>query len=134
MTASVKLPPTETETPVLDSPIEPITLVVNDPLQAEGLPSLVGRYEVAGEVARGGMGAILKGRDPDLNREIAIKVLLQANARDADMTRRFLDEAQIAGQLQHPGIVPVYELGKFRDGCPYFTMKLVQGRSEERRV
>jgi serine/threonine-protein kinase len=88
----------------------------------------VGRYPVSGEIGRGGMGAVLKGRDTDLGRDLAIKVLLQGND-NPDLQRRFVKEAQIGGQLQHPGIVPVYEMGKFDNCRPYFTMKLVQGRT-----
>jgi hypothetical protein len=87
------------------------------------------RYEILGEIARGGMGAVLKGRDLDLGRELAFKVLLEQFQNDLEVVRRFLEEAQIGGQLQHPGIVPVHELGQFPDGRPYFTMKLVEGRT-----
>jgi serine/threonine-protein kinase len=88
-----------------------------------------GRYQLVGEIARGGMGAVLKGRDTDLGRDLAVKVLLEAHRARPEMVRRFVDEAQIGGQLQHPGIVPVYELGTFGDRRPYFTMKLVRGRT-----
>jgi serine/threonine-protein kinase len=87
------------------------------------------RYQLFGEIARGGMGAILKGRDADLGRDLAVKVLLEAHTAKPDLLRRFVEEAQIGGQLQHPGIVPVYELGTFADRRPYFTMKLVKGRT-----
>jgi serine/threonine-protein kinase len=87
------------------------------------------RYVLFGEIARGGMGAILKGRDADLGRDLAVKVLLEGHQGNADYVRRFIEEAQIGGQLQHPGIVPVYELGTFGDQRPYFTMKLVKGRT-----
>ena len=87
------------------------------------------RYQLFGEIARGGMGAVLKGRDPDLGRDLAVKVLLEGHRDKPDLLRRFVEEAQIGGQLQHPGIVPVYELGTFADRRPYFTMKLVKGRT-----
>jgi eukaryotic-like serine/threonine-protein kinase len=86
-----------------------------------------GRVTLLGEIARGGMGAVLKGRDPDLGRDLAVKVLLEMHRDKPELVRRFIEEAQIAGQLQHPGIVPVYELGAFGDARPYFTMKLVRG-------
>ena len=73
------------------------------------------------------MGAILKGRDPDLGRDVAIKVLREDHRDNDDMVRRFVEEAQISGQLQHPGIAPIYELGAFRDNRPFFSMKLVKG-------
>ncbi len=88
-----------------------------------------GRYQMLGEIARGGMGAILKGRDTDLGRDVAMKVLLDQHRDNPDLVRRFVEEAQIGGQLQHPGIVPVYELGTFADKRPFFTMKLVKGRT-----
>jgi len=87
------------------------------------------RYQLFGEIARGGMGAVLKGRDPDLGRDLAVKVLLESHQDKPELVRRFVEEAQIGGQLQHPGIVPVYELGAFADRRPYFTMKLVKGRT-----
>lgn len=91
--------------------------------------STTGRYQVFGEIARGGMGAVLRGRDPDLGRDIAIKVLREDHRDNPKMIERFIEEAQIGGQLQHPGIVPVYELNQFTDCRPYFTMKLVKGRT-----
>jgi serine/threonine protein kinase len=75
------------------------------------------------------MGAVLKGRDPDLGRDLAVKVLLESHRDKPDLIRRFVEEAQIGGQLQHPGIVPIYELGAFADLRPYFAMKLVKRRT-----
>ena len=77
------------------------------------MPTDRGRYQLLGEIARGGMGAVLKGRDPDLGRDLAVKVLLEEHRDQPDLVRRFVEEAQIGGQLQHPGVVPVYELGSF---------------------
>ncbi len=85
------------------------------------------RDVVAGEIARGGMGAVLRAVDRDIRREVAIKYLL--NQTDADHQARFVEEAQITGQLEHPNIVPVHELGIDADGRLYFTMKMVRGRS-----
>jgi serine/threonine-protein kinase len=112
---------TEAEAPVPrpDSPEMP-------PAAPRGAPACL---QLLGEIARGGMGAILKGRDTDLGRDVAVKVLLETHAGRADLARRFVEEAQVGGQLQHPGIVPVYELGIFPDRRPYFTMKLVKGRT-----
>jgi serine/threonine-protein kinase len=87
------------------------------------------RLQLLGEVARGGMGVIIKGRDSDLGRDLAVKVLLEQHRENPDLIRRFVEEAQIAGQLQHPGVVPVYELGTLDDHRPYFAMKLVKGRT-----
>ena len=88
-----------------------------------------GRYQLVGEVARGGIGTVLKGRDVDLGRDVAMKVLRQEHAGDPAMVQRFVEEAQSGGQLQHPGFVPVYEMGLRPDRRPYFTMKLVKGRT-----
>ncbi len=87
------------------------------------------RYRIDGEIARGGMGSVLKGRDPDLGRDVAIKVLREDLREDGDLVRRFVEEAQIGGQLQHPGVVPIYELGTFADKRPFFSMKLVKGQT-----
>jgi serine/threonine-protein kinase len=87
------------------------------------------RLQLLGEIARGGMGAIIKGRDTDLGRDLAVKVLLEQHREKPELMRRFVEEAQISGQLQHPGVVPVYELGTLADARPYFAMKLVKGRT-----
>ncbi len=86
------------------------------------------RYQLSGEIARGGMGAVLRGRDVDLGRDLAAKVLLEKYVNRPDVARRFIEEAQIGGQLQHPGVVPVYDIGRFGDR-PFFTMKLVKGQT-----
>ena len=86
-----------------------------------------GRYHLLGEIARGGMGVVLKGRDDDLGRDLAVKVLLEKHRDNPELVRRFVEEAQIGGQLQHPGIVPVYELGQLPDRRLYIAMKLRQG-------
>ncbi|MFK8110981.1 MAG: WD40 repeat domain-containing serine/threonine protein kinase, partial [Rubripirellula sp.] len=87
------------------------------------------RYRLDGEIARGGMGAIIKGRDTDLGRDLAIKVLLDSHKDKPEVIQRFVEEAQIGGQLQHPGIAPIYELGQFADKRPFFAMKLVKGQT-----
>ena len=88
-----------------------------------------GRYEILGEIAQGGVGIVLKGRDVDLGRDVALKVLRPGHVDKPELLQRFVEEAQIGGQLQHPGIVPVYELGLGRDRRPFFAMKLVKGRT-----
>jgi serine/threonine protein kinase/WD40 repeat protein len=87
------------------------------------------RYELRDEIARGGMGAVLKARDTNLGRELAIKVVRPEHRANAAVVQRFLAEAKIGGQLQHPGIVPVYELGRFEDQRPFISMKLVKGET-----
>jgi serine/threonine-protein kinase len=86
------------------------------------------RYRLSGEIARGGMGAVLRGRDVDLGRDLAVKVLLEKYTDRPEVARRFIEEAQIGGQLQHPGVVPVYDIGRF-GARPFFTMKLVKGQT-----
>jgi|GEM_PF-3136059 len=97
-----------------------------------------GRYRVKKEVARGGMGSILRVWDEDLRRHLAMKVMLTGEHSPAGGVSpkggsralgRFLEEAQVTGQLDHPGIVPVHELGLDPQGRVYFTMKLVKGRT-----
>jgi serine/threonine-protein kinase len=94
-----------------------------------GREELPERYQVEGEIARGGMGRVLKGTDTELGREIAVKVLLETHAGRTELVQRFVEEAQIAGQLQHPGITPVYDVGGLAGQRPYFTMKLVKGET-----
>jgi serine/threonine-protein kinase len=84
------------------------------------------RYQLFSEIARGGMGTVLRGRDVDLGRDLAVKVLLQKHVHRPEVVRRFIEEAQIGAQLQHPGIPPVYDIGRFGE-MPFFTMKLVKG-------
>ncbi len=84
------------------------------------------------EIARGGMGVVFKGRDTSIGREIAVKVLLDRHQGETELLQRFVEEAQIAGQLQHPGVTPVYEMGQLPDQRPYFTMKLVKGETLSR--
>jgi WD40 repeat protein/serine/threonine protein kinase len=95
----------------------------------EGLERRFGVHELLDEIARGGMGVVLKGRDTAIGREVAVKVLQERHIGEAELLQRFVEEAQIAGQLQHPGIAPIYELGEFADRRPYFTMKLIKGET-----
>jgi WD40 repeat protein len=83
------------------------------------------RYEVLGEHGRGGLGRISRAHDKDLGRDIAIKELL---SRGHVQELRFVREAMITARLEHPGIVPVYEAGRWPDGTPFYAMKLVSGR------
>src|SRR5262245_35365073 len=97
----------------------------------------VTRYQPRGDIAEGGMGKILRVWDQDLRRTLAMKVMHRTLGPGSDGRRprsqarvlaRFLEEAQITGQLDHPGIVPVHELGVDNEGHVYFTMPLVRGR------
>lgn len=84
-------------------------------------------YELGKELAKGGMGAILAARDLNIRRDVAMKVMLRPNAADQKPLLRFIEEAQITGQLEHPGIVPVHQLGVNAEGNLFYTMKLVRG-------
>ena len=97
--------------------------------EAPALPAQIGRYRVVGEIGRGGVGAIYRAHDVDLGRDVALKVLLDGHETNPELVRRFVEEAQIGGQLQHPGICPIHEMGLFGGDRPYFTMKLVKGRT-----
>ena len=92
-------------------------------------PPVLEGFEVHEEVGRGGMGVVWKGRDHELGRVVAVKVLRERLAGDETALSRFVREGRITGQLQHPGVVPVYRLGNCSDGRPYISMKLIGGSS-----
>lgn len=87
------------------------------------------RYRFKCELAQGGMGAILKCHDTLLLRDVAVKVLLRRYQHDNALRARFVREARILSQLQHPCIAPVYDMGETTDGRPFFAMKLIEGQS-----
>ena len=92
------------------------------------------RYQVLEELARGGMGTILRVRQEELDRDLAMKVMLgeeSVTSANPRVLSRFLDEAMVTGKLDHPGVVPVHELGIDADDRVFFTMKLVKGRDLE---
>jgi hypothetical protein len=89
----------------------------------------VGRYDVQEEIARGGMGAVWRAQDNTFQRTVALKVLLASPQGRPELRQRILEEAQVLGQLQHPGIPPVHDRGELPDGRPFFAMKLIQGRT-----
>jgi serine/threonine protein kinase len=84
------------------------------------------RYEVIRELARGGMGIVYEARDRELDRPVALKVLA-ADMSDADAALRLRREAQIMAGLEHPGIVPLHDVGLLPDGRVFYAMKLVSG-------
>ena len=87
----------------------------------------LGRFHLMQEIARGGMGIIFEACDIDLDREVAIKLLLREHQNTPLIRQQFINEARITGRLQHPGIIPIYETGTTSDDRPYFAMKLVNG-------
>ncbi|MDA1142780.1 MAG: protein kinase [Planctomycetota bacterium] len=87
------------------------------------------KYRTETEIAHGGMGTVNLCIDRAINRPVAMKVMLQKIAESEEHRIRFFEEAQITGQLEHPNIVPIHELGKDEEDNLYFTMKLVKGQS-----
>jgi serine/threonine-protein kinase len=75
------------------------------------------------------MGAVLRAHDLLFDRPLAIKILLDDASNPANLTQRFVEEAQLMGQLQHPGVPPVYDRGLLPDGRSFFAMKLIQGHT-----
>ncbi len=91
-------------------------------------PDLTGtRYELRGEVARGGMGVVYVARDRELERDVALKVIA-VEAADAETAGRLRREARTIARLEHPGIVPVHDVGELPDGRVFYAMKLVSGK------
>lgn len=86
-----------------------------------------GHYTVGNTIAHGGMGNILVARDLNLRRSVAMKVILPEKQTSEQYALRFLQEAQLTAQLEHPNIVPVHELGHDEQGRPFYTMKFVKG-------
>jgi serine/threonine-protein kinase len=105
----------------------------NGPAQPETVayqPRTRSRFVLTQLHAQGGIGQVWLAHDADLGRDVALKELRPERANDPAMAARFLEEAQITGQLEHPGIVPVYELVKASEGKPpFYTMRFVRGRT-----
>jgi serine/threonine protein kinase len=101
---------------------------------AETLPAprdglLGARFRILRPHAEGGLGKVSVAQDVELNREVALKEMKPATANDADSRTRFLLEAEITGGLEHPGIVPVYGMGQYGDGRPFYAMRFIRGDS-----
>jgi len=86
-----------------------------------------GRYELREEIGRGGMGVVYRAHDRELQRDVALKVL-RAGADAGDLARRLQREARVLASLEHPGMVPVHDVGALADGLAFYVMKLVRGR------
>ncbi len=87
------------------------------------------RFRILRPHASGGLGTVFVALDTALNREVALKQILPKHADDQGSRRRFLIEAEVTGRLEHPGIVPVYGLGTYPDGRPYYAMRFIKGDS-----
>jgi serine/threonine protein kinase len=108
------------------APVAP-TVLTGLPVSAAAAPPP--GYQLLEKIGSGGMGVVYRARDVRLNREVAVKLLRDNYPSDSAVCARFLAEAQITGQLQHPGIPAVHELGTLPDGRPFLAMKLVKGRT-----
>ena len=125
------------ETPSLDPPREADAGSTADALGVAGRGMRIpaegsnpaARYLLGEEIARGGLGIIYRATDTVLGREVAVKVLQSKYAPDSGTARRFADEARITGQMQHPNIPAVHDLGVLPDGRPFLAMKLIKGET-----
>jgi len=110
-----------------------------DKVDSEAEPSISNLISSAGEakylfdkeIGHGGMGVVLETVDQDIRRKVAMKVMPPSTKENIPLIKRFLEEAQITGQLEHPNIVPVHEIGIDDESTAYFTMKLVRGEDLE---
>jgi serine/threonine-protein kinase len=89
--------------------------------------SHAGRYRLETVIGAGGIGTVWRASDPDLGRPLAVKVMQAQHQHNEGAIARFLAEARLTAQLQHPGIPPVHEVGRMADGRPFFAMKLIEG-------
>ncbi len=100
-----------------------VFVLSNDP------PVSAGRFDLGMELARGGTAVVYVARDRDLDRDVAVKILLAEHSGRPDLIERFQDEAKVMARLQHPGIPPVHAVGWLGDGRPFIAMKLIRGRT-----
>jgi eukaryotic-like serine/threonine-protein kinase len=94
---------------------------------------VIGDYELLEEIARGGMGVVYKARQRGANRLVALKMILTGQMASPDERERFLREAELAANLDHTNIVPIYDVDEFQ-GCPFFSMKLIEGENLSRQI
>jgi serine/threonine-protein kinase len=88
-----------------------------------------GRYQIVRPLAHGGLGEVFVARDQELHRDVALKEIRTSHADDPASRKRFMLEAEISGSLEHPGIVPIYGLGQYENGRPFYAMRLIRGQT-----
>jgi serine/threonine protein kinase len=110
-----------------DAPTHAAPTVPQAPHALAHAPARLGPYELGDVLGRGGMGEVVLARDNNIGRDVAIKRMLAAEP-SADEHGRFMREARVQGRLEHPAVVPVYDLGVDRDGRPFFVMKRLAGK------
>lgn len=91
------------------------------------LDTFAARFRVLRPHAKGGLGEVFVARDLELRRDVALKEIRRRYAYHSDSRARFVQEAEITGSLEHPGIVPVYAMGRYADGRPYYAMRFIRG-------
>lgn len=112
----------------IEHSLDQIQAALNSNRSYREFPSGSERYKELAELARGGCGIVVRAFDRQLEREVVIKRILPGATDSRETQNRFLNEAKITGQLSHPGIVPVYEIGRNdSDGTPFYAMKWLQG-------
>jgi serine/threonine-protein kinase len=122
-------PPTEDNATFVDPKVRQSSADLEAELAALAGGDFDTRYELGDELGKGGMGEVRLAQDTRIGRTVALKLIREEGAKRSRLRARFLFEAKMQGQLEHPSIVPVYDLGMRPDGSAYFTMRRVRGRT-----